>query len=139
MSKGNVFWSFQTKTRLLAEDYIDHMIHTFLIRRADRDIFEAIRRGRKTIETRAATRAKLRIVTGDTIRFVCGSRTTRRKVFRVQRFRSIGALLKAVSLRKVFVNGETVADTRRAYKRWYGHKMAKVGVIAFTLKTTSRG
>lgn len=90
--------------------------HTLQIRVENKDIFEAIKTGKKKIETRAGTDKYIKIQVDDKLKFVCGKETFERSVTKIKLFKTISAILKVYS----FPN--------------YREKIKKHGLIAFELK-----
>jgi len=63
--------------------------------------FRAIKRGEKTVETRAATKKYRDIVAGDTLIFRCGREVLEKKVKRVVFCRSVAVLLKKYKVEEI--------------------------------------
>ncbi len=82
-------------------------------REVNRDIFEAIRRGQKTIETRAATVRYQKIKRGDRVILVCGKDLFEKQVADVQIFKSIDALLKKYKVRQITANTLTEEELKK--------------------------
>lgn len=109
--------------------------HTLRFRAAHRDIFNAIRRGRKRVETRAATAKYRGIGVGDTLSFVCGRDTFEKLVRSVRVFRTIAALLKRYSAMQIHPSAKSAKELRAAYYGFpnYREKIRKHGIIAWEL------
>lgn len=101
-------------------------------RAVNRDIFEAIRDGKKKVETRAATARYKNIKVGDILRFVCGKDSFEKKVKRTHVFKSIAALVKKYQVHDInpFVNSK--AELQKMYYSYpnYREKIKKFGIIA---------
>ena len=102
----------------------------------DKKNFEEIRRGLKTIETRAATKKYREIRSGDILQIVCGKQKMRRRVKKAQRFRSIGEMTAQLDYRKIMPSVQSVSEMRASYYGYSGYreKIKKVGLIALHLK-----
>ncbi|OHA50494.1 MAG: hypothetical protein A3A97_01245 [Candidatus Terrybacteria bacterium RIFCSPLOWO2_01_FULL_40_23] len=105
-------------------------------RLVNKDIFEAIVRGKKKIETRAATEKYRKIKVGDTVILKCGKKNLTKKVLRVEHFRSISAILKKYNPERL---NPKVHTAQEAHDIWYGfprykEKIKKHGLIAMHLK-----
>jgi ribosomal protein S18 acetylase RimI-like enzyme len=109
--------------------------HTLKLRAADRDLFEAIKRGSKTIETRAATSTYQRVKVGDVLRFRCGSAYIEKRVARIKHFGSVSALFKSPDFKRVFPGVDTLEETERLYYTYpeYRQKIDDHGLLAFYL------
>ena len=110
-------------------------IITLRFRAVNRDIFEAIRDGRKKVETRAATARYRDIKAGNMLRFVCGKDTFEKKAKRVKIFKSIASLLKQYRAGDInpFVRSEV--ELQKMYYSYpnYREKIKQFGIIAIEL------
>jgi ASC-1-like (ASCH) protein len=104
-------------------------------RAVNRDIFEAIRSGKKKIETRAATVKYKNIKKGDVLVFVCGNKRFSRIIKEVKFFKSVGSMLKVFKVQDIMPNLDSKADLERAYFSYPGYKekIKKFGLIAFKI------
>ncbi len=114
--------------------------HLLRFRAVNRDTFEAIRRGRKTIETRAATPRYRRIESGDTLKLVCGRSVCWKRVERIRRFRSISAILRTYHRNKIMPGVTSRKEFRESYYRYPGYreKLKRHGLIAMELAKNGR-
>lgn len=112
------------------------MVRVLRFRSANHDIFEAIRNGRKKVETRAATERYRSIEAGDTIVFVCGRLKFERKVKSSKIFKSVEAILKKYKPVQINPNTKTEKEIRAMYDSFQGYreKIKKYGLIAFELR-----
>ncbi|MBI2406500.1 MAG: hypothetical protein HYV25_02870 [Candidatus Harrisonbacteria bacterium] len=112
--------------------------HSFLLRfrSVNRDIFEAIRAGKKKVETRAATARYAGIKAWDVVTFLCGKDKFQRRVKRATIFRTIGAMLKKYTVRDINPECATAKELRGLYFSFPGYKekIKKFGLIALELK-----
>lgn len=101
-------------------------------RQVDKNIFEDIRSGKKTVETRAATTKFRNIKSGDSVVFVCGSEKFEREVKSAKIFRSIPELLSEYDFRKVAPRLSGPEELEKMYYSFPGYreKIAKFGLIA---------
>ena len=68
--------------------------HTLRFRAVNRNIFDAIRSGKKKIETRAGSPKFFNIEVGDMLVFICGKDRFEKKVKKAKKFKDIKSLLK---------------------------------------------
>jgi ASC-1-like (ASCH) protein len=108
-------------------------------RAINRDTFTAIRRGVKTVETRAATVKYRNIQVGDVLVFVCGKDRFEKKIQRVRFFKSIIGLFRAIPIHKVLPKAMSLADAQKIYFSFPGYKekIKKSGLVALELVTPS--
>jgi ASC-1-like (ASCH) protein len=102
-----------------------------------RPTFNALRDGEKKVETRAATKRYADIAKGDTLVFSCGkSKKFSKKVTKVEKFRSIGALYRKYKPHHIDPSWKTEAEGRKAWASFpnYTEKIKEYGLIAVTLK-----
>ena len=104
-------------------------------RAANRDIFEAIRKGRKKVETRAATARHRDIKAGDILRFVCGKDSFKKKAKKAQIFKSIPSLLQKYRANEINPIVNSHAELQRMYYSYpnYREKIKQFGIIAIEL------
>jgi len=111
-------------------------IYALRFRAVDRDIFEAIKSGKKKIETRAAIANYRKIGRGDTIVFVCGQKKIKKEVAQAELYKTIGALFKHYKIKDIFPSLATISEVRRTYYSFpnYREKLKKYGLIAWRIK-----
>jgi len=102
----------------------------------NRDIFEAIKTGKKRVETRAATVRFVAIQPGDTIRMVCGKDIFEKQVKNTAIFKTIPDMLKAYALKDVNPFANSIEDLEKMYYGFPGYreKLKKHGLVALTFK-----
>jgi len=105
-------------------------------RKVNRDIFEAIKNGRKPVETRAATKRYRNIKAGDVILFVCGENSFKKRVKKARIFRTIDAMLKKYKVKDLNPTVTTAHELKAGYYSFpkYREKIKKYGLVAFELK-----
>jgi len=110
-------------------------IHTLRFRAVNRDIFEAIKKGKKKIETRAATKKYRNIKTGDRVRLVCGDNKFEKKIGEVKIFRTIAAMLRKYKVKEITPNLNSEKELRELYSGFPGYreKIKKFGLITIEL------
>jgi ASC-1-like (ASCH) protein len=112
----------------------------------NRNIFEAIRDGRKRVETRAATSKYADVKAGEIATFSCDGETFTRTITAVRHFPSVTALLKKYKVPQIHPPSKTAADLRAVYASFpgYAEKIRTFGLVAMELaapkkKICSRG
>ena len=110
--------------------------YTIRFRAVNRDIFLAIKSGKKKIETRAATERYRDIKAGDVLVLVCAKQKIKKQVKKVEHFKSLGAILKRYSPVTINPKTHTVKEAREMWYSFPGYKekIRKFGLIAITLK-----
>ncbi len=110
--------------------------YTLRFRAVDQHDFNEIKDGLKTVETRAATARYHDIEKGDVLTFLCGKQKIQKRVARVRHFKTIGSMLKAIPLKKIFPSVRTIADARNIYYGYpsYKEKINRFGLVALELK-----
>jgi len=102
-------------------------------REVNRDIFDAIRDGRKKVETRAATVRYQKAKKGDRVILVCGKDIFEKHIAGVYIFKSIDDLLQKYKVREINPNVETEEELRKLYYSFPGYreKIKKHGLVAY--------
>lgn len=105
-------------------------------RAINRDIFDAIKSGKKKVETRAATERYRNIKIGDTVKLICGKNSFEMKVKKVKIFKTIIAILRDYKIKQINPNVESEKELRKMYYSFTGYrdKIRKYGLIAIELK-----
>lgn len=105
------------------------------IRSKDRDIFLAIKNGRKKIETRAASKKFNSIKTGDKLILVCGKEKIERYAKKVKVFKTTKALLKKYKPQQINPKAFSEKEITKIYYSFpkYKEKIKKYGLIAVEL------
>jgi len=108
----------------------------FKFREVDRDSFEAIRNGRKKVETRAASSKYSTINSGDSIIIVCGSDKFVKIVKKATRFKSISEMLLRYKVEDInpFVKSEEELEKMYYSFPNYKEKIKDFGLMAYELK-----
>jgi len=103
---------------------------------ANRDIFEAIRDGRKKVETRAASLKYRAIQPDDILNLVCGGESVEKKVIQVKIFKNIPDLLASYTVAQINPNVNSRKELEDLYHSFSGYteKIAAFGLIAMELE-----
>ncbi|MFH0830461.1 MAG: hypothetical protein V1895_00130 [Parcubacteria group bacterium] len=109
--------------------------HTLLFRPIDRQTFDLIKSGAKTIESRAGLPAYEKIKTGDTIEFRCQDETFSKRVTRVYKFTFVEAMLKEIPLSAIAPAAKSKQEfiERICSFPGYRERIAKSGLLAWKL------
>jgi len=70
--------------------------YNLLIREIDRRVFDALKKGEKTIETRAATKKYRKVKEKDVLNFVCGQESLQKTVGKVFLFKTIEEMVEKI-------------------------------------------
>ncbi len=107
----------------------------FRFREADRNIFDAIVNGEKTVETRAGEPKYLGIEPGDNITLVCGDTKVSVLVNKITKFKTIKKLLEVYSPRQInpFLNSQKELENMYYSFPNYKELIKKYGLLAFEL------
>ncbi len=105
------------------------------VRAADVDIFNAIRLGKKPVETRAFTVRYKNAAAGDRLRFMCQGKQFVRDIKRVRVVKSPKALLKYYRVQDIAPHLKTAQELENLYYKFPGYreKIKKCGIVAFEL------
>lgn len=105
-------------------------------REIDRDKFDAIVSGTKSVETRAATPKYRALKPGDNITAVCGADSTDMTIKSVSHFPDVASLLKQISQATILPGTSTVDEAEAIYYSFPGYKekVAQFGLLAFELE-----
>ncbi len=109
--------------------------HILRFRKADKVVFDSIKNGEKTIETRAATAKFRKIKAGDILVFDCARERLEKEVKSVAIYKSTDELAGKVDFRKVMPFVFSVEEMKKVYYSFpnYKEKIAQFGLIAFSL------
>jgi ASC-1-like (ASCH) protein len=108
---------------------------TLRFRSVNKKIFDAIRAGKKKVETRAATVRYRKIKKGDTLIFSCGKLRFEKKVKNAKVYKNIPALLKKYSFKTINPFVKSASELEKMYYSFPGYreKIKKFGIIALEL------
>jgi ASC-1-like (ASCH) protein len=109
---------------------------TLRVRAADIKIFEEVKIGLKSIETRAGTIKYQPIEVGDTLIFVCGQNRCVKKVVKKFHWENIDAMVKEIDFKKVMPSVESINEMKKIYKSYpnYEKKIKEQGLLGFELE-----
>ncbi|MGM0629443.1 MAG: ASCH domain-containing protein [Patescibacteria group bacterium] len=107
--------------------------HIFKIRQIDKLVFDSIKDGRKSIETRAASVKYHKVEPGDILIFVCENQRLEKKVKKVDLYKSIDEMVDVIDLKKIMPFVNSVDEMKKTYYSFpnYEEKIQKFGLIAF--------
>jgi 8-oxo-dGTP diphosphatase len=110
-------------------------MNTLNIAPSERIIFEAIKDGTKTVETRAAIEKYTSVNIGDLVTVICGEEELIMQVVSKQVFPTIDALFEVVPLKQVVPFAQTIDEAKEIYYSFpnYAEKIPQYGIVAFTL------
>lgn len=105
-------------------------------REVNRDIFDAIKNGKKKVETRAATQRYTKMKPGDIVVLMCGKNKFEKVIKQARIFKTIGAMLKKYKVKDIMPNLLSAKELEAAYYSYpnYCEKIKKFGLIALELK-----
>lgn len=106
------------------------------IRKEDKDIFSAIGRGDKTIETRAAKGRFQRIEEGDVLVFNCANEKIEKEVEEVSYYDSIEEMVEELPLEEILPSASNLEEAKEIYYSFpnYKEKIKHYGLVAYKLK-----
>ncbi len=112
------------------------MKYVLLIREVDRRVYEALRKGEKSVETRAMSDEYGEIKVGDWLVFNCGKDSLEKEVGEVKHFKSLRELLDNYGFEEIMPFVESEEEALKVWESFPGYKerIAKGGMLAFELK-----
>jgi ASC-1-like (ASCH) protein len=110
--------------------------YTLRFAKGNKDTFEHIKAGRKTVETRAGTVKYRNIQKGEILVFSCDGKKIVKKVKKVSHFKTLSLLLKKYKPNDI---NPDFKNTEDAIAKWYSfpgyrEKIAEFGILAFELE-----
>ncbi|MDP2655248.1 MAG: hypothetical protein Q8P17_01670 [bacterium] len=108
---------------------------TLRFKAVDKDNFDEVKNGIKSIETRAGTIKYKPIEIGDTLTFVCGQERCIKKVVMKFHWPSIDAMVKEIGFKKVIPLVKSVDEIKKVYMSYpdYEKKIKEHGLLGFEL------
>lgn len=109
---------------------------TVRFREVDRDKFEDIIAGRKTIETRAATEKYQNIESGDTLTAICGKNRIEKVISAVKFYKTPDALIDDLGYTEILPTAVSREEAIEIYYTFPGYreKIKEGGLVALHLK-----
>jgi ASC-1-like (ASCH) protein len=109
---------------------------TLRFRTVDKKNFYELRRGIKSVETRAASTKYQPIEKGDTLIFVCGKDKFSKIITKKSHFKSIDAMFRKIPFKKIMPDLRLKEEARNRYYSYpnYREKIQEFGILAFELK-----
>ncbi len=119
-----------------SKNVMEGKIHILRFGAVNRDIFNAIKNGKKKVETRAATKRYRGIRTGDKVRLICDTQKFEKTIKKVKTFKSIRTLLGNYTVNEIIPGANDETELRKVYYSFPGYreKIKKHGLIAFELQ-----
>jgi ASC-1-like (ASCH) protein len=101
-------------------------------REINRDIFEAIKNGTKSVETRAASPKFSGVKAGDVLVFKCGKDKFEKTVKKAKLFKGVKEILKDYRIKQINPYFHSADELEKMYKSFPGYvqKIKKYGLIA---------
>ncbi len=108
---------------------------TLKLRQTDKAMFDEMKAGLKTVETRAASFKHKNIQAGDILVFTCGKERLSKQVVKRQHFPSIDAMVKAIPFNKIMPGVKSVDEMKKVYSSYpdYDEKIKEFGILALEL------
>ncbi len=105
-------------------------------RAVNRDIFEAIKGGKKKVETRAATARYSKIKAGDLVVLMCGKNKFEKTVKRAGIFKTVSSMLGKYKVKDIMPNLSSAEELQQTYYGYpnYREKIRKFGLVVLELK-----
>lgn len=105
-------------------------------REVDRDKFLAIKDGRKSIETRAATVKYAGLKAGDSVVAMCGKDTVEKQIKEARLFNSLEEMFAVYEMNRILPGVTTLQDAQKIYYSFpsYKEKINEYGIIALVLR-----
>lgn len=105
-------------------------------RAVDRDKFEALRRGEKSIETRAGGPKYRGMAEGDLAVISCGAEKLERRIVNLRHFDTLDELFAAVPYEQVFPWAKDLDEAKSSYDAYpgYAERIKGYGILAFELE-----
>lgn len=102
----------------------------------NKDIFDALRSGKKKVETRASTTKYKKLEAGESVSFSCAGESFEKKIAKVAHFASIDALLKKYTPADINPELKTKKDIEDMCYSFPGYKekIEQFGIVAIEFK-----
>lgn len=106
------------------------------VREVDRKIFDDVKSGKKTVETRAATTKFCRIQPGDILVMVCGKDKFEKEIVCVEIFQTIPKMLQKYKVENIMPDASSEEDLIKMYSSFPGYeeKIKKFGLVALLIR-----
>ena len=109
--------------------------HIVIIRKIDKIVFDSIKNGSKSIETRAATDKYKKIEVGDILEFKCEDKHLAKEITKIQHFKTIDEMVKTISFKEVMPFVGSIEEMKEVYYSFpdYKEKIGEYGLLAFSM------
>ena len=110
--------------------------HTLVFAQINKDIFEAIRDGKKKVETRAGTVKYQKIKVGDVIVLSCAGEKFEKKIKKIRHFSGIEEILKVYKPEEINPKTHSEEEAAQMYHSFPGYKekIELFGLFAFEVE-----
>ena len=110
--------------------------YTLTFRQIDKNNFDELQSGIKSIETRAASPKYQSIKIGDTLTFICGNNKFSRVIKTKRHFKNLDSMFKVIPFKKIMPELDSIEEVKKIYYSYpnYKEKIKKFGILAFELK-----
>jgi ASC-1-like (ASCH) protein len=111
--------------------------YRLIIREEDRNLFNQLVSGSKTIDTRAATSKYKNVQVGDILKFVCGQDELSKIVVGAVHYSSLDNMYGNLPMESILPSAHDISDAKRIHYSFPGYKekLETYGVMAFKLGT----
>lgn len=109
--------------------------HRLPFRATDKQMFDDVKSGLKSIETRAGTVAYQKIEAGDTLTLTCGKEKLVKAVKEVKHYSSLDEMFKELNLKDIMPRVDSIEEAKKIYYSFTGYRerLENDGVLAFIL------
>lgn len=109
---------------------------TLVFRKVDKDNFEEVRSGVKSIETRANSIKYEPIQAGDILTFSCDGEKFSKKITKRYHWKSVDEMVKEIPFKKIMPYIESVEEMKKVYASYpnYTEKIKEHGLLGFELE-----
>jgi len=108
---------------------------TLRFRAVDKKNFDELKRGDKSIETRASTIKYQPIEVGDMLTFVCGKERCVKIIIKKYHWPSIDAMAREIDFKEINPSAHSLDEVKKMYASYpnYDEKIKKNGLLGFVL------
>jgi ASC-1-like (ASCH) protein len=105
-------------------------------RAVDRDKFEALKMGNKSVETRASGPKYRNMQEGDLVVISCGGEKLEKQVKNLRHFKDLDSLFAEIPFKVIFPWLKTTEEAKKAYDSYpgYSERIKDYGILAFELE-----
>jgi ASC-1-like (ASCH) protein len=105
-------------------------------RESEKENFDQIQSGVKTIETRAAAPKYQDIKEGDELLFICGEEKLAKKIVKIRHFKNLDEIFEQIPYKNIMPSVESADELKGIYLSYpeYDKSIEKFGMFAFELE-----